>query len=171
MWHFRAFPSLPASFGRMSSLDLALIGNGSIGALIDGEARVAWCCFPRFDGDPVFCSLLDGEPRPDQLGTFSIELTGVTRREQRYLKDTPVLVTRLYDAKGGGVEITDFCPRFEDQGEMFAPAMLVRQIRPIGGKPRMAGRGTHAAHYGCVERDHAIGPNHIHSSGGQAARL
>ena len=99
----------------MTSLDLALIGNGSIGALIDGEARVVWCCFPRFDGDPVFCSLLDGERRPDRAGTFSIEMTGVTRTEQRYLADTPILITRLYDAKGGGIEITDFCPRFEEK--------------------------------------------------------
>ena len=104
----------------MTSLDLALIGNGTIGALIDAEARVVWCCFPRFDGDSVFCSLLDGEPRRDQAGAFSIELTGVTRREQGYLPDTPILVTRLYDEKGSGVEITDFCPRFEDKGRLFS---------------------------------------------------
>jgi len=155
----------------MTSLDLALIGNGTIGALIDAEARVVWCCFPRFDGDPVFCSLLDGEPRPDQAGTFSIELNGVTRKEQSYLPDTPILVTRLYDAKGGGVEITDFCPRFEDKGRMFSPAMLVRQVRPIGGKPSVVVKVNPAAQYGCLERDHAIGANHIGYSGEQALRL
>jgi hypothetical protein len=158
----------------MTSLDLALIGNGSIGALIDAEARVAWCCFPRFDGDPVFCSLLDGEPRPekpDRPGTFTIELIGVSRSEQQYLQDTPILVTRLYDAKGGGVEITDFCPRFEDQGVMVSPAMLIRQVRPIGGKPKIVVRVKPAAQYGCLERDHAIGANHISYSGEQALRL
>lgn len=155
----------------MTSLDLALIGNGAIGALIDGEARVVWCCFPRFDGDPAFCSLLDGEPKPNQPGTFSIELTGVTRKEQRYLQDTPILVTRLYDAKGGGVEITDFCPRFEDKGRMFSPAMLIRQVRPIGGKPNIVVRVNPAAQYGCLERDPAIGANHISYSGEQALRL
>jgi GH15 family glucan-1,4-alpha-glucosidase len=155
----------------MTSLDLALIGNGTVGALIDGEARVAWCCFPRFDGDPVFCSLLNGESRPDQPGTFSIELMGVSRRDQRYLRDTAILVTRLYDAKGGGVEITDFCPRFEDGGEMIAPAMLVRQVRPISGKPSIVVRIKPAAQYGCLERDHAIGANHIGYSGEHALRL
>lgn len=155
----------------MTSLDLALIGNGSIGALIDGEARIVWCCFPRFDGDPVFCSLLKGEQRPDQAGTFSIELTGVTRKEQHYLPDTPILITRLYDAKGGGVEITDFCPRFEDKGRMFAPVMLVRQVRPIGGSPNIVVKVKPAAQYGCLERDHAIGANHISYSGEQALRL
>jgi len=154
----------------MTSLDLALIGNGSIGALIDGESRVVWCCFPRFDGDPVFCSLLDGG-RPDQVGTFSIELTELIRREQHYLPETPILVTRLYDAKGGGVEITDFCPRFEDKGAMFAPAMLVRQIRPIGDSPKILVKIKPAAQYGCVERDHTIGANHISYSGEHSLRL
>jgi GH15 family glucan-1,4-alpha-glucosidase len=152
-------------------LDLALIGNGTIGALIDAQARIVWCCFPRFDGDPVFCSLLDGEPRPNQSGTFSIELIGGVRTEQRYLEDTPILVTRLYDAKGGGVEITDFCPRFEDEGEIFCPVMLVRQVRPIGGRPNIVVRVDPVAQYGCVKREHAIGANHISYSGEQALGL
>ena len=42
----------------ISSLDLGLIGNGRIGALINGSAEIVWSCLPRFDGDPVFCSLL-----------------------------------------------------------------------------------------------------------------
>ena len=42
----------------MNNLDLALIGNCTIGALIDARATITWGCFPRFDGDPVFCSLL-----------------------------------------------------------------------------------------------------------------
>ena len=156
---------------RVTPLDLALIGNGSIGALVDAEARVVWCCLPRFDGDPVFCSLLDGEPQPNQPGTFSIEMVGSTRTEQHYLADTPILVTRLYDAKGGGVEITDFCPRFEEGGEMFCPVMLVRQVRPIGGEPNIVVRVNPAAQYGCVEREHEIGANHISYSGEQALRL
>ena len=44
----------------MSDLDLGVIGNSSFGALIDRKGRVVWCCLPRFDGDPVFCSLLQG---------------------------------------------------------------------------------------------------------------
>ena len=45
----------------MSSLDLGVVGNGTYGALIDKWARIVWCCLPRFDGDPVFYSLLNGE--------------------------------------------------------------------------------------------------------------
>lgn len=52
--------------GSMTTLDLALVGNGTIGALVDRAADIVWCCVPRFDGDPVFCSLLKGDsPPPD----------------------------------------------------------------------------------------------------------
>jgi GH15 family glucan-1,4-alpha-glucosidase len=155
----------------MSSLDLALVGNGAIGALIDTGGTVVWCCLPRFDGDPVFGSLLGGESRPDRAGIFAIELVGAERIEQQYLTDTPILVTRCYDKRGGGVEITDFCPRFDKDGDLFCPTMLVRQVRPIGGKPEIVVRVTPAADYGCRQREHTLGPNHISYTGDHALRL
>ena len=155
----------------MSSLDLALVGNGAIGALIDTGATVVWCCFPRFDGDPVFGSLLGGDSRPDRTGSFAIELVGAERIEQQYVPDTPILVTRCYDRKGGAIEITDFCPRFDKGGKVFSPALLVRQVRPIGGRPEIVVRVSPAADYGCSKREHAFGPNHISYAGEQALRL
>jgi GH15 family glucan-1,4-alpha-glucosidase len=149
----------------VTSLDLALVGNGTIAALIDAQASVVWCCFPRFDGDPVFCSLLDGESQPGKPGTFAIELVGAVRSEQHYMTDTPILVTRFYDANGGGIEITDFCPRLEDDleddGELFCPMMLVRQVRPIGGRPEIIVRVNPAGQYGCTQPEHALGGNQI----------
>ena len=44
----------------MTTLDLAVIGNCAIASLIDQNARHNWFCFPRLDGDPVFCALVDG---------------------------------------------------------------------------------------------------------------
>src|ERR1700693_1102359 len=73
------------------TLDLALVGNGSIGALIDAHGSVAWCCFPRFDGDPAFCSLLAGDSPRDEIGTFTIELQDGVKTEQQYIPDTPIL--------------------------------------------------------------------------------
>ena len=160
------FPDL-----KPTSLDLALIGNGSIGALIDAQGAVVWCCFPRFDGDPVFCSLLGGDSPRDEIGAFTIELEGTVRTEQQYLPDTPVLVTRFYDAKGGGVEITDFCPRFEKDGELFCPRLLVRQVRPIGRQPNIRVHVDPAADYGCTKRQHSLGAGHISYAGEQALRL
>jgi GH15 family glucan-1,4-alpha-glucosidase len=155
----------------VTSLDLALVGNGSIGALIDARGAVVWCCFPRFDGDPVFCSLLGSDSQREKIGAFTIELEGTVRTEQQYLPDTPVLVTRFYDEKGGGVEITDFCPRFEKDGELFCPRLLVRQVRPIGGRPNIRVQVDPAADYGCTKRQHALGGGHISYAGEQALRL
>jgi GH15 family glucan-1,4-alpha-glucosidase len=155
----------------MTSLDLALIGNGAIGALIDAGGTVVWCCLPRFDGDPVFGSLLGGDSKPERAGIFAIELVGVVRSEQQYATDTAILVTRCYDKKGGGIEITDFCPRFDKDGDLFCPTILVRQVRPIGGKPSITVRVTPAANYGCTTRQHSLGANHISYAGDQALRL
>ena len=46
-----------------ASLDLALIGNCAISALVDKRGAIVWCCMPRFDGDPIFHSLLDSDRR------------------------------------------------------------------------------------------------------------
>ena len=86
----------------MATLDLALIGNGTIGALVDPAGEITWACFPRFDGDPMFCSLL--KPRAD-IGFFSIELLDRVETEQQYLHNTPVVITRMTDAAGGIIEI------------------------------------------------------------------
>src|ERR1700726_3697185 len=43
------------------ALDLALIGNCRIAALVNPTGRIVWWCFPRFDSDPVFSRLLAGD--------------------------------------------------------------------------------------------------------------
>ena len=72
----------------MSSLDLALIGNCSYGALVNAMGEVVWACMPRFDSDPVFCSLLRARDRPDDFGFYAIDLLDVARAEQHYLINT-----------------------------------------------------------------------------------
>ena len=91
----------------MRDLDLALIGNGAIGLLVDPVGSMVWGCFPRFDGDPVFCALLDVQAPDAERGIYSIELLNRERAEQEYLTNTAVLVTRLYDTTGGVIEIVD----------------------------------------------------------------
>jgi hypothetical protein len=58
--------------------------------------RIVWGCFPRFDGDPVFCSLLRNT---DDYGFSAVELADCERTEQHYLENTAILVTRLYDCQ------------------------------------------------------------------------
>ena len=85
------------------SLDLAVIGNGMLAALIDRSARIVWSCFPRFDGDPVFCSLLGGAGDDERGGDFAIELVGAVRCTQRYDDNTAVLVSEIEDERGNAV--------------------------------------------------------------------
>jgi GH15 family glucan-1,4-alpha-glucosidase len=149
----------------MSSLDLALVGNGTIGALVNPLSEVVWGCFPSFDGDPALCSLLRQRTHESDFGFFVVELSDVARAEQEYLVNTPMLVTRLYDRAGAGVEITDFAPRFHQYGRMFCPMMLVRQIKRIAGNPRIRVRLRPARDYGRAPAETTCGSNHIRYAG------
>ena len=129
----------------MSSLDLGIIGNCAISALVDRTGTIVWSCFPRFDGDPLFCKLLNEDgPR----GFYAIELDGMVHAEQHYLRNTAVLVTRLTDGNGDGVEIEDFCPRFLQFGRTFRPTMILRILTPFGETPRVRIRLRPAYDYG-----------------------
>ncbi len=118
-----------------ASLALGVVGNCAASALIDAQGRIVWSCWPRFDGDPVFHALLGGGEPGD--GSFAVELQGLTRSEQHYEPNTAVLRTRLWDAQGHGLEITDFAPRFMQRGRMFHPVQLVRRLRVLQGAPRI----------------------------------
>jgi GH15 family glucan-1,4-alpha-glucosidase len=142
----------------MKTLDLALIGNCNIGALIDGRANISWGCFPRLDGDPVFCSLLK---KNDDYGFFAVELVDCERTEQHYLENTAILITRLYDRQGGAIEVTDFAPRFGQHGRTFRPMMLVRRVRRLSGSPRVTLRLRPACDDGASRPGMTWGSHHI----------
>ena len=42
-------------------VDLAVVGNGRIAALVNSRGQLVWWCFPRFDSDPVFSRLIAGD--------------------------------------------------------------------------------------------------------------
>lgn len=146
----------------MASLDLALIGNGTVGAFVDPAGEITWACFPRFDGDPMFCSLLKARNgQPDGIGFFTVELLDCVKSEQQYLPNTPVLITRMTDAAGATIEITDFAPRFEHHGRVFCPMMLVRRVQRVAGHPRIRVRSRPAQQYGQPLTATTYGSNHI----------
>lgn len=144
-----------------NTLDLGLIGNGAIGALIDEQAEIVWCCLPRFDGDPMFCSLLKEHTDQDGFGYCSVELVEQISAEQFYLPNTAVLVTRLTDASGAVVEVTDFAPRFRQFGRIFTPVMLIRQIRRLQGTPRIRLAVRPASDYGRERCPFTYGSHHV----------
>jgi GH15 family glucan-1,4-alpha-glucosidase len=142
-----------------ASLDLGIVGNGSIGALVDPRARIVWCCLPAFDDDPAFCSLLS--PTLGDSGYFDIVLDGQTAHSQRYIDNTPILVTRLEAADGSAVEITDFTPRYKQHGRIFHPMTLLRTIRPVAGVPRITVRLRPLTGYGERRPERTFGSNHL----------
>ncbi|MGH8495006.1 MAG: glycoside hydrolase family 15 protein [Gammaproteobacteria bacterium] len=144
-----------------SSLNLAIIGNCQISALLDVRGRIVWACMPRLDGDPVFHSLLSGDAEGAEEGFFDVELVDFERSEQRYLKNTAVVETLLQDRHGGKVRLLDFAPRFMQFGRTFRPVMLARSIEPLEGSPRVRIRLRPRLEYGSVEPGRTFGSNHI----------
>ncbi len=143
----------------MTSLDLWPIGNCQVSALIDGAAGFTWACQPRIDGDPLFCTLL--EPRDEIGGEWRIALERQVSASPRYLKNTPILVTRLTDADGGAADVYDFCPRFERSGRMYRPVAFVRIVRPVAGAARLKVALSPACQWGARAAARTSGSNHI----------
>ena len=115
-------------------LDLAVIGNGRTAALVDPSARIVWWCFPRFDGDPVFCRLLAGD---EEKGFADVILDGWSRSNPNMCATPPIVTDRPDRREGAAVRITDFAPRFDQFGRTFRPPQLVRIIEPVAGLPRI----------------------------------
>jgi GH15 family glucan-1,4-alpha-glucosidase len=159
----------------MNTLELGLIGNCTVGALIDAHAEMKWACLPRFDGDATFCSLLrerGAHGESADFGYFAIDLADFDRAEQHYLDNTAILVTRLYDKHGGTIEVTDFAPRFGHFGRMFRPMTLVRSLRRIAGSPRITVRLRPACDFGAQRPATTCGSHHIrYVSSGLVLRL
>ena len=149
--------SLPRTETQPQHLELGVIGNGCVAALIDPQARIVWACLPTFDSDASFCALLS----PKDGGDWTIELNDLARSEQHYEPNTAVLVTRLYDHHGGAIEIIDFCPRYRAHGRLFHPVMIARQVRPLAGSPRIRVLMRPLRGYGAEPATATSGSNHL----------
>ncbi|WP_427967966.1 glycoside hydrolase family 15 protein [Altererythrobacter sp.] len=154
----------------MSDLELWPIGNCQVSALVNSEGSIVWGCVPRVDGDPVFCALLNGDSQ--DAGVWRFELEGQISASQEYIRNTPILVTRLEAEDGSAVEVLDFCPRYEEKGRMYRPVAFARIVRPIAGSPRIRVVLHPMKNYGAQLADTTNGTNHIrYLVGQQALRL
>jgi pentatricopeptide repeat protein len=145
----------------VSSLNLAVIGNCQIGALIDERGRMVWACLPQFDSDPAFCSLLMTDETPPDKGIYEVELVDFERAEQKYIRNTPIVQTTLYDKHGSGIRITDYAPRYDLFGRVYHPVMLIRTLTPLDGWPRIKIRMHPVGNYGAQDATITHGSNHI----------
>lgn len=103
--------------------DHGLIGDMRTAALLDRWGRINWMCWPRFDSEPVFGSLLD----PDHGGCWQLSPAVPWDSRRRYLPDTNVLET-TFSSAAGTATATDFMavPADEQHGS--------RMVRIIEGK-------------------------------------
>ena len=145
------------------SLALAPIGNCAVSALVDGAGRFVWACAPRVDGDPLFCNLLSGrDPGDDDApGVWAIDLQDCVETSQSYDRNTATLRTVLTDARGGAVELVDFCPRYRRFNRTFRPVAFARIVTPLKGSPRIRVRLAAMAAWGARKAERTFGSNHI----------
>lgn len=147
-----------------ASLNLGLVGNCAISALVDRRGSIVWCCMPRFDGEPVFHALLSSGSGLGADGAFSIEMEDIARSEQHYDAGTAILRTQLFDSAGQCIEIADFAPRYFTADRVFRPAQLVRRVRPIKGHPRIRVRIRPRSDWGMAQPSLTRGSNHVRYS-------
>jgi len=149
----------------MNGLDLAVIGNSNVAALVDRGGRIVWWCVPRLDGDPAFCDLLNGNG--GDAGFWSIELDGQVETTQSYRENTAILETRYHDASASRLRVVDFCPRFKQFERRFRPACIVRRVEPLGGPCRVRIRLRPRFRYGAEAPQITQGSNHIRYVGSE----
>lgn len=143
----------------MAQLDLGVIGNGNVASLIDQAGRHQWFCFPRFDGDPLFNTLVNGaEPA---RGFADIAVRDVATTTQSYQRNTAVLETSFADSQGGSCRVIDFAPRFMRFGRVFCPPMLIRRIEPVASRCKVTVRVRPTFDYGATVPRVAVGSNHL----------
>jgi GH15 family glucan-1,4-alpha-glucosidase len=148
----------------MSQLDLGVIGNGTVASLIDRGCRHQWFCYPRFDGDPLFNALVNGEAPEAGYSDLIVRDGAVTL--QQYRRNTAILETEFTDAQGARCRVIDFAPRFTRFGRVFCPPMIIRRIEPVSGRCRVQIRLRPTFDYGSSEPQIASGSHHLRYSSG-----
>lgn len=131
----------------MNNLDYGIIGNCRSAALISKTGSLDWCCLPEFDSSSVFAKILDEKIG----GSFEIHVEDCYTIEQRYKKNTAILITTFSDGENT-FEVIDFMPRYyKEKGGYHAPPEVVRYIRHISGKPKFSVKYNPKLEYAAAE--------------------
>lgn len=147
----------------MTTIDLAMVGNGMFGALVDQRGRFVWCCLDSFDGDPVFNCLVNNNS--DKTGFYDVILDDCENASQTYEPSSNVLKTMLSSSGGDEVEIRDFVPRFVNFDRVFHPFQLFRIIKRTKGDPRITVRIRPTFHYNSTDGYQTRGSQHVRFCG------
>ncbi|MFL6789883.1 MAG: glycoside hydrolase family 15 protein [Bradyrhizobium sp.] len=107
--------------------DYGLIGDCETAALVGRDGSIDWLCWPAFDSDACFASLL-GTRRHGRWLIAPVD--AVTKTSRRYWDDTLILETR-FETESGVVALIDFMPPRGNASD------VVRLVRGISGKVRL----------------------------------
>jgi GH15 family glucan-1,4-alpha-glucosidase len=140
-----------------------IIGNCAFIAHVHKNTNIEWLCWPRFDSTFIFGGLLD----KNKGGEFSILPDGDFTSHQYYLENTNILITEISCADGTSYKVTDYAPRFREHDRYYKPLMLIRQIDPIEGSPRIRVKCEPVSDYGKTKLTVNRGSNHIQFLGGE----
>lgn len=128
--------------------DYGIIGNCRTAALVSRAGSIDWCCFPHFDSQAFFASILDRE----RGGAFSISPVQPYRSEQHYLEDTNVLGTTFTTSSGEARLLDCFSVSSEKakHGRLWPNHEILRIVEGIAGEVEMALHYQPRAGYGKI---------------------
>ncbi|THD71439.1 MAG: glycoside hydrolase family 15 protein [Bradyrhizobium sp.] len=107
--------------------DYGLIGDCETAALVGRDGSIDWLCWPAFDSDACFASLLGTREHGRWLIAPAEEMKQTSRR---YLGDTLILETRFETAKGA-ITLVDFMPPRGNASD------IVRLVRGVSGRVKL----------------------------------
>jgi GH15 family glucan-1,4-alpha-glucosidase len=107
--------------------DYALIGDCETAALVGRDGSIDWLCWPAFDSDACFASLLGTRENGRWLIAPAEDVVSVSRR---YWDNTLILETR-FETESGIVAIIDFMPPRGNASD------IVRLVRGVAGRVKL----------------------------------
>ena len=157
----------------VADLNLGVIGNCSINALIDRRGCVVWSCMPRPDSEPVFNALLSGaDTSGDHVtGLYDVLVENFATSRRSIMKtNTAVLVTRL----GGRRRTSGGDHRLRAALQPHWPPVPAHARSSAASAPWQAGRASRSA---CARhsttalngRKLPAGSNHVRYVGARAS--
>ena len=120
--------------------DYALLSDTQTAALVHRDGTVEWLCFPRFDSDACFASLLGAR---DAHGSWTLTAAcDVTATTRAYRGETMILETTL-DCAQGRARIIDFMPPRGEAADLVR--IVVGERGEVSMRTRIAPRFGYGA--------------------------
>jgi len=108
--------------------DFAMVGDTRTAALVSSDGSLDWMCVPRFDGQPVFGSLVGGA----QAGRFLLGPAGAASVVRRGYRPHSATLETTWATGAGRLTLTEGMVA-EPAGRLLPATLLVRRLTAEGG--------------------------------------